>query len=105
MPLFKLQVLYNTEKYKKRKKIILNSVVIASTLTIALLASSNVILREDGIKYSKDILDFKGTIVPYNEIQSVDIQNSKIILENDEEILLYTYNYTLEDLKLIQDKI
>lgn len=99
---FQFEVLYNTEKHRKFELNIMNSVVIASIITVALLAASSISFREDGIKYSKDILDFKGTIVPYNEIQKLDTEKEVILLENGEEILLDTFNYTLDDLKLIE---
>lgn len=102
---FQFEVLYNTDKRRKFELNIMNSVVIVSIITIALLAASSITLREDGIKYSKDILDFKGTIVPYNDVKSVDIQKSKILLVNGEEIIFNTYAYTLKDLKHIQELI
>lgn len=100
--LFKFKVLYNTEKHIKNIKIIINSIIVASIITISLLAASSITLRADGMKYSTDILDFKGTIVPYNEIQGVNIENSKILLKNGEEILLETFDYTINDLKNIK---
>jgi len=99
---FQFEVLYNTDKHRKFELNIMNSVVIASIITVALLAASSISFREDGIKYSKDILDFKGTIVPYNEIQKLDTEKKVIVLENGEEIFLDTFNYTLNDLKLIK---
>jgi len=102
---FQYDVLVNTEKQKKIKKSIFNSIIISSILTIAIISASSISFRVDGIKYSTDILDFKGTIVPYKEVQSLDKEALKIILENGEEISFETFSYNNDDVNKIEQII
>lgn len=86
---------------QNRKKVWVNAITIASILVIAIIASSSITLRQDGVKYSKDILDFTGTIVSYNDIQGLDRATKEIMLKNGEAINLETYSYDLDLLEEI----
>ena len=93
----RFNILYTSRNNKKR--VWVNAITIASILVIALIASSSITLREDGIKYSKDILDFTGTIVSYSDVDILDTTTNEIKLKNGESILLETYSYDADTLK------
>ena len=94
--MLKFNILYTSRQNKKR--IWTNAITIASILVIAIIASSSITLRAEGVKYSKDILDFKGTIVSYNDIEVLDTVSQVIKLKNGEVISLKTYLYDADEL-------
>ncbi|MBR5227765.1 MAG: hypothetical protein IKV94_03915 [Clostridia bacterium] len=103
-----LQVLFNTKQAKRSKLNIFNAILISCIISIAMIASTSLTAREDGIKYSKEIWDVKGTLVSYNEIQHFDLNKKQLILEKDEVIDLSVYdisNVKLEELvKVLENK-
>lgn len=103
-----LQRLYNT-KFNQRTKInAFNAILISCIVSIAMIASTSLTIREDGIKYSKEIWDIKGTLVSFNEIQHFDLNKKQLILEKDEAIDLSVYdisNFKLEEfIKALENK-
>lgn len=89
---------------ENRKKVWTRALAISSILIIANIAATSITIRAEGIKYSKDVLDFKGTIVSYNEVDCLDEETSEIKLKNGESILLETYDYDITELKEALEK-
>lgn len=89
---------------ENRKRVWSKALAISSILIIAIIAATSITFRAEGIKYSSDILDFKGTIVPYSEVDYLDEKTSEIKLKNGESILLETYDYDISSLKEVLEK-
>lgn len=89
---------------ENRKRVWSKALAISSILVIAIIAATSITFRAEGIKYSSDILDFKGTIVPYSEVDYLDEKTSEIKLKNGESILLETYDYDISSLKEVLEK-
>lgn len=85
-------------KLKKMKKLV-NLVTFCTILSIAILSAISVTLREEGIKYSTNIFDVKGSIVPYSDIVKVDVEDKKIELKNSEFIYLDWYDVDMQELQ------
>lgn len=80
------------------------TITISSLIVIGIIAASSITLRDEGIKYSNDILDVKGSIVPYSDVQGLDEETKEIKLKNGEKILLETYDYDMNTLKEVLEK-
>lgn len=89
---------------ENRKRVWTRALAISSILIIAIIAATSITFRAEGIKYSNDILDFKGTIVPYSEVDYLDEKTQEIKLKNSESILLETYDYDISSLKEVLEK-
>lgn len=84
-----------------RKRVYMRAVTISCTLVIAMIAASSITLRNEGIKYSNNMLDIKGRIASYSDVEMLDENKKEIKLKNGESILLETYVY--DDIGMIKD--
>lgn len=89
---------------ENKKRVWSKALAISSILVIAIIAATSITFRAEGIKYSSDILDFKGTIVPYTDVECLDEAVPQIKLKNGESILLETYDYDILTLKEVLEK-
>lgn len=87
-----------------RVRVLKKAVTISSLIVIGIIAASSITLRDEGIKYSNDILDVKGNIVPYSDVQELDEEAKEIKLKSGERILLETYDYDMNALKEVLER-